>query len=1111
MVRIVDRSSQEPDLVERLTTNDIRRVSTIKEQQAIDLQNHLAHEANRNPRLRRFYKRQEEEKRLSQGYPSLPSDTNASDPTPPINLQGPSSAPLEDRYTTRRYADAQTSPPRNGYSAEILEAPVSSYGYGENMPSSPLHGYPYGQRMPPVKQYYHEDEAQTRYFSPRPPEHHGVNPYKAAANSYRQNFDHGPQWPAAYTRPAPMTAFQAYPNSWAQPETLGYYKPQEDSLAPYYAYARHPPKQPAVMPPVGLPSNAAPETPGGGFLDKLGSRNHNSSAKSSKLSYADELRKQIQEKETRRRTERAEKMLPVLNPANQASVTAPTPWAGERQGLQPAYQLGQQFSAARTSDHYGVPTPAPHSANDLYSPAAAAPYASYGNWSAGIPKTEAYEYPSSASSGAARSMDMIGSSSQSPSEKTNKQARYMAELQTQIELKHQQKVNESERQRLYDLKKEKEIQDYNPFGKGGSGAAMYDSAGNLITNTKRLAKIREANSQLPNDAIHSAGVGDVASPVGSLNAFSGVRFDAQKSPSTQKLVSLSGATERVPQGSVDSPSNVASGFGGALPSWQQDEARKRQIKQQEYQMELQRQIEAQKLAKILEQKKIKEEEELEIRKIENDLVSQRQRYEEEQTRLGKTDKIPTSKGPVQADPFAPSTNNTMATLPQSDASGTSTTNSKLSKSKLLQERQAIAEEAYIRAKAEAEELKKNQRLARAGKSKVAEEASNVREYPTSANYSLPPRQPSPPIPTLRKAVEDAGTAELARDGPLSAPRYEQTSADVQQATKLVIATGPRHTFDETRDTVRHDPGSNSPFVNRSGRDHPSSADSSRQTTLQILDQLATIQMDLELQKLKVQDELKKPLLPAQPVKVSVANLQSAPSLSNLYSDRTQVAVLPAPRVERSKPEVYSQPTPAMDVVTIAKEAAPLKSSKAFDLPVFKDPIFEATNRLKAMKLADVSTAVVEPHEEYISGQKRILDQQERELVKLRKQVQMSARSMGTGFPGTSAVRSDDTNLESNLNSSPLFPTYTGTLSNSSIIGNDPSVIALQAPSMQRSNSNSSVLAKILPMTQLNLQSLEPSANDELPLLSLEPNISLFQPILDNSVKPLPSQSAIVPL
>ncbi|XP_075069710.1 centrosome and spindle pole-associated protein 1 isoform X2 [Mixophyes fleayi] len=76
---------------------------------------------------------------------------------------------------------------------------------------------------------------------------------------------------------------------------------------------------------------------------------------------------------------------------------------------------------------------------------------------------------------------------------------YQDDLQQQIRETNERRRREKEEQERLEAKLEAEIKNYNPWGKGGGGAPLKDSKGNLITDLKRMHKLNEDVYQNPEE------------------------------------------------------------------------------------------------------------------------------------------------------------------------------------------------------------------------------------------------------------------------------------------------------------------------------------------------------------------------------------------------------------------------------------------------------------------------------------------------------------------------------------------------------------------------------------------------------------------------------------
>ncbi|KAJ8376634.1 hypothetical protein SKAU_G00072140 [Synaphobranchus kaupii] len=75
---------------------------------------------------------------------------------------------------------------------------------------------------------------------------------------------------------------------------------------------------------------------------------------------------------------------------------------------------------------------------------------------------------------------------------------YQEALKQQMQERRDRKKQEKEEKERYDAQLEAEMRAYNPWGKGGGGAPLRDSGGNLITDLNRMHKVNEEAYLNPN-------------------------------------------------------------------------------------------------------------------------------------------------------------------------------------------------------------------------------------------------------------------------------------------------------------------------------------------------------------------------------------------------------------------------------------------------------------------------------------------------------------------------------------------------------------------------------------------------------------------------------------
>ena len=68
------------------------------------------------------------------------------------------------------------------------------------------------------------------------------------------------------------------------------------------------------------------------------------------------------------------------------------------------------------------------------------------------------------------------------------QEQYFEDLKKQIELKKLRKEKEQQERKEWELKKDKEMMEFNPFGRGGNGAPIKDKSGKIVANLRVLGR-----------------------------------------------------------------------------------------------------------------------------------------------------------------------------------------------------------------------------------------------------------------------------------------------------------------------------------------------------------------------------------------------------------------------------------------------------------------------------------------------------------------------------------------------------------------------------------------------------------------------------------------------
>ncbi|XP_068093566.1 centrosome and spindle pole-associated protein 1 isoform X2 [Hyperolius riggenbachi] len=99
--------------------------------------------------------------------------------------------------------------------------------------------------------------------------------------------------------------------------------------------------------------------------------------------------------------------------------------------------------------------------------------------------------------GAAKGASLGSFPEEKPRQNRQAAQSYQEELERQIREKNEKRRHDKEEHERYDAKLEAEMKYYNPWGKGGGGAPLKDSKGNLITDLKRMHNKNEVAYQNP--------------------------------------------------------------------------------------------------------------------------------------------------------------------------------------------------------------------------------------------------------------------------------------------------------------------------------------------------------------------------------------------------------------------------------------------------------------------------------------------------------------------------------------------------------------------------------------------------------------------------------------
>ncbi|XP_074800376.1 centrosome and spindle pole-associated protein 1 isoform X5 [Natator depressus] len=187
---------------------------------------------------------------------------------------------------------------------------------------------------------------------------------------------------------------------------------------------------------------------------------------------------------------------------------------------------------------------------------------------------------------------------------------YQEELQQQIREREERRRREKEEKELYEAKLEAEMRNYNPWGKGGGGAPLRDTKGNLITDLNMMHKQNE-------DAYHNP--------------------EARHYQDKRAIVSVDQSLASPRPENTEASTNKIAGFTFAQTSPYvrgnifSEPPSEQQLKRQEaYKNFLRLQIEEKRLREEAEREKLRIEEEKEEKRLVEQRSRMQKEYEEEQ-------------------------------------------------------------------------------------------------------------------------------------------------------------------------------------------------------------------------------------------------------------------------------------------------------------------------------------------------------------------------------------------------------------------------------------------------------------------------------------------------
>ncbi|KAI8495799.1 positive regulation of cytokinesis [Branchiostoma belcheri] len=208
-----------------------------------------------------------------------------------------------------------------------------------------------------------------------------------------------------------------------------------------------------------------------------------------------------------------------------------------------------------------------------------------------------------------RIQDMVADDDTRKSQEAiQKQKQYQEELKEQMRLRDIKKQKEREEKERYDRKLEAEAMNYNPWGKGGGGAPLRNSDGRVVADLRKMHIQNEEDQLSPRNEYSDKPVVNLEVNMASLTE--------PPRPPPKESQALNMYTYKSP-------------FARKNKVFE-DEGSEQKSQRDEYQSELQRQVEEKKRRQEEEKRKQKEEEEREERRLAEQRERMQQEYEAEQ-------------------------------------------------------------------------------------------------------------------------------------------------------------------------------------------------------------------------------------------------------------------------------------------------------------------------------------------------------------------------------------------------------------------------------------------------------------------------------------------------
>ncbi|XP_078700845.1 centrosome and spindle pole-associated protein 1-like isoform X4 [Branchiostoma floridae x Branchiostoma belcheri] len=239
-----------------------------------------------------------------------------------------------------------------------------------------------------------------------------------------------------------------------------------------------------------------------------------------------------------------------------------------------------------------------------------------------------------------RIQDMVADDDTRKSQEAiQKQKQYQEELKEQMRLRDIKKQKEREEKERYDRKLEAEAMNYNPWGKGGGGAPLRNSDGRVVADLRKMHIQNEEDQLSPRNEYSDKPVVNLEVNMASLTEPPRPPpKESQDQDAIGQFLTNRNESQYPGHGGGSGGNNTSEALNmytykspfARKNKVFEDEGSEQKTQRDEYQSELQRQVEEKKRRQEEEKRKQKEEEEREERRLAEQRERMQQEYEAEQ-------------------------------------------------------------------------------------------------------------------------------------------------------------------------------------------------------------------------------------------------------------------------------------------------------------------------------------------------------------------------------------------------------------------------------------------------------------------------------------------------